>query len=219
MGEVMSIKINLNIFLFVILFILTNQIEIYSLVMLFALIHELGHLLCGVLLGFEAECLRIMPLGFSIHFKTNIDDYNIKIGKSNFLTIKKLFINIAGPITNLIIILIGYLMKWNSNILYANLIIFIINMIPIYPLDGGRIVKNVLKILIGNRKSREYANKISNFFVIVITVISSIAVYYYQNIAIVLALIFLWTLIINENKRYRTYSKIYKAIDKEKNYI
>lgn len=91
----MSIKLNLNIFLFLLLFLLTNQIEIYGLVMLFAFIHELGHLLCGMILGFKAESLKIMPLGFSISFKTNINDYNIKIGKSNILTIKKLFINMA----------------------------------------------------------------------------------------------------------------------------
>ena len=72
----MSIKINLNIFLLLILFLLTSQLEIYALVMLFALIHELGHLMCGVLLGFEAESLRIMPLGFVVEFKTNINDYN-----------------------------------------------------------------------------------------------------------------------------------------------
>ncbi len=40
----MSIKIDLKIFLFVILFWLTSQIEIYAILMIFALIHELGHL-------------------------------------------------------------------------------------------------------------------------------------------------------------------------------
>ncbi len=40
----MSIKIDLKIFLFVILFWLTSQIELYAVLMIFALIHELGHL-------------------------------------------------------------------------------------------------------------------------------------------------------------------------------
>lgn len=62
----MNIKVNLNIFFFLVLFFITNQIELYALIMLFALIHEIGHLLCGVLLGFEVENFRIMPLGFSI---------------------------------------------------------------------------------------------------------------------------------------------------------
>lgn len=41
----MQIKVNLKIFIFLILFILTNQVEIYGLLMLFATVHELGHLL------------------------------------------------------------------------------------------------------------------------------------------------------------------------------
>ena len=215
----MSIKINLNIFLFLVLFLLTSQLEVYALVMLFALIHELGHLLCGVLLGFEAESLKIMPLGFAVEFKTNINDYNKKVLNSNILTLKKLFINWAGPLTNAIIIIASIIMSVNENIIYANLIILIINLIPIYPLDGGRIIKNTLKLLAGNRKAQNYTNNISNIFVILVTVISSIAIYYYKNIAILLALIFIWTLIINENKRYNTYNKIYKVIDKDNYYI
>ena len=41
----MSIKIDLKIFLFAILFWLTSQIKIYAVLMIFALIHELAHLL------------------------------------------------------------------------------------------------------------------------------------------------------------------------------
>lgn len=215
----MNIKLNLNIFLFLLLFLITNQIEVYALVMLFALIHELGHLLCGVLLGFEADNFKIMPLGFSIEFKTNINDYNKKILKSNTLTLKKLLINIAGPFTNVIIILIGMFMKINENIIYSNLIILIINLIPIYPLDGGRIIKNLMKLLIGNKKAKHYTNKVSNIFVIIVTVVSSITIYYYKNIAILFALMFIWTLIVKENKRYNTYNKIYKVIDKDSKYI
>ena len=88
----MSIKINLYIFLFVILFFLTSQFELYALIMLFALLHEFGHLICGIILGFQVKSLNVMPLGFSVEFYTNIDEYNIKIKKSNLLTLKKLLI-------------------------------------------------------------------------------------------------------------------------------
>lgn len=215
----MSIKINLNVFLFVLLFILTNQIELYALVMLFALIHELGHLLCGIILDFEVENFEIMPLGFSVEFKPNVKDYNKKIMKSNILTVKKLCINLAGPMANFIIIIVSYLFKLQDIIIFSNLIILIINMIPIYPLDGGRVLKNVLKLLLGNQKALKCTNTISNVAVIMLTIISSIGIYYYKNIAILFAIIFVWLLILKENKKFNTYNKIYKAIDKEKNYI
>ena len=214
----MKIKINLNIFLFVALFVLTRQIELYALVMLFALIHELGHLVCGLLLGFTPVSLRILPMGFAVQFKINIKDYNHKIGKSSLLTLKKLAINIAGPFTNILILIIASVLHWNANTIYANLIIFFWNMMPVYPLDGGRIVHNLAKIMVGNYKARKIANHISNYFAIGITVVASMAIYYYQNIAIFLAVAILWSLLLYENRRFNTYNKIYKTIDKQENY-
>ena len=41
----MSVKIDLKVFLFIFLFWITSQIEIYAVLMIFALIHELAHLL------------------------------------------------------------------------------------------------------------------------------------------------------------------------------
>ena len=103
----MKVKLNLNIFLFLILFFITNQIEVYALVMVFALIHEVAHLICGVVLGFKPDTLKIMSLGFSIEFETNLQDYNKKIIKSNILAVKKILIALAGPFINLIIAIIG----------------------------------------------------------------------------------------------------------------
>ena len=120
---------------------------------------------------------------------------------------------------NFIIIIVAYLFKLQDIIIFSNLIILIINMIPIYPLDGGRVLKNVLKLLLGNQKALKCTNTISNVAVIMLTIISSIGIYYYKNIAILFAIIFVWLLILKENKKFNTYNKIYKAIDKEKNYI
>ena len=215
----MNIKLNLNIFLFILLFFLTNQLEIYGLIMIFALIHEMAHMICGVILGFKAETLRIMPLGFAIEFKPIINDYNKKVLKSNVISIKKIIIASAGPLINLIIVIIGLILDFNNEIIYANFLIFIFNLIPIYPLDGGRILKNAIKIILGNRKAITYINTISNAVIILVTMASSILIMIYKNIAILAMLIILWAMIIKENKKYNTYNKIYKTIDKSYNYL
>lgn len=216
----MKIKINLNIFLFLILFILTNQIEIYALTMLFALIHEMGHLLMGIVLNYQIDSLKIIPLGFTIEFKIKIEEYNKKILKTKKVILNKILIAIAGPITNLIMIIFLLILKVNNvNLIFANLIIIIFNMIPIYPLDGGRILLNSLKLLIGNKKAYTYSNIISNLFVISLTGIASIAIYYYKNIAILVVIATIWGLVIKENKKYKIYHKIYQTIDKETNYL
>lgn len=58
----MKIKIDLKIFIIMAIFLVTNQIRIYWLFMIFILIHELAHLLAGLLLGLKAEKMEIMPL-------------------------------------------------------------------------------------------------------------------------------------------------------------
>jgi len=213
----MKIKLNLYIFLFIVLFFLTNQIEIYTLVMIFALIHELAHLVCGIILGFKPETLRIMPLGFSIEFETIIEDYNKKILKSNIISIKKIIIALAGPLINLLIVILGLIFNLDSNIIYSNLLIFIFNLIPIYPLDGGRILKNTLKIFYGNRKTNQYMNYITNTIFIIFTMIASVLIVYYKNLSIFAVVGVLGSLIIKENRKYYTYAKIYKTIDKNLN--
>ncbi len=98
-------------------------------------------------------------------------------------------------------------------IIYTNLLIAIFNLIPIYPLDGGRVVKSVIHIIKGRKKALEYTNIISNVSIITITMISSVAIYYYKNIAILLIIMYLWMLIIIENKKYNTKKRIYKIIE------
>ena len=86
---------------------------------------------------------------------------------------------------------------------------------PIYPLDGGRIIKGILHIKYGNIASKKMINEISNISMILITFIYSIAVYYFKNIAYFLICIILWLITIQENKKFRLNMKIYKELDNE----
>ena len=94
-----------------------------------------------------------------------------------------------------------YIIK--ENIVYSNVLILLFNLIPLYPLDGGRIIKGILHMKFGKERSDEIINRISNVTMIVITIISSIAVYYFKNIAIFLICIFLWIITLRENEKLR----------------
>ena len=112
----MKIKVNLQIFIFAIIFYFTKQIKIYTILMLFAFIHELGHLIAGISLGLKAKSINIMPFGVSINFEDYSDKY----------IIKKIIIAIAGPLTNLIIVILGMCNKWEEDIIYANVFVHIV---------------------------------------------------------------------------------------------
>lgn len=187
--------------------------------MFFALIHEMGHLICGLMLGLKPKSLKIMPIGLSIEFNVICEDYNKKIKKANILEIKKMLIALAGPLTNIFAILIVVVIKKYTNIIvyneiiYANTLIAIFNLLPIYPLDGGRFIKSFLHIVRGNKVAIEYINIISNLSVIIITMLSSVAIIYYKNIAILFIIVYLWILLIVENKKYNIKRRIYKIIE------
>ena len=214
----MRFKVDLRIFLFLILFYFTNQIEAYVLILVFAVIHELGHLSCGLLLGMKPNKMELKPYGVSISFKLNPKDYNRKLIKGNLLEIKKIVVALAGPLTNLLVILVT--LQFNMNIflglkiIYSNLLIFLFNLIPFYPLDGGRILNGMLHICFGKRKAEIYTNHISFITLIIVTVIASISIFYIQNVAIFLIIIFLWILHIKEDRIYRRRNKIYNLVEK-----
>lgn len=167
----------------------------------------------GILLGMKPVKLEIMPFGLSISFKLHIKDYNKKIFKSNLLEVKKIVVAASGPATN---VLIAVLIKHinldfiNQDIaIYSNILIFLFNLLPIYPLDGGRIIKSIIQIILGGRIAKIATNKLSNYLMIIITVIGSISVFYFENIAIFIIVIFLWGMVINENKKFRIIIKAY----------
>ena len=215
----MQIKINLSLFILIVLFYFTNQLEMYAILMLFVIIHELGHLIVGILLGLRPNKLELMPLGVSISFGLDTKEYNYKIGKGNLLSVKKIIIALAGPITNIIIALIYIITDANSfgiqreYIIYSNLLISIFNLLPIYPLDGGRICKKILHIFCGLRKSIDYTNAISKMSIILLTAICSIMILYIKNVAVLLILGYLWIIFLRENKKYKMKKNIYNILD------
>lgn len=208
----MQIKVNLQIFIFLLVFYLTKQLEIYAILMLLAFLHELGHLIAGLLLRLKPKKLEINPFGLAVIF----EEFGCK---NNEFELKKVIIASAGPITNLIIMLLVIFINLpleqltREIIIYANILIIAFNLLPIYPLDGGRIVKGILYIFKGKELADSVSNKIANIGAILLTFAGSLAIYYFKNIAILLMLIYLWALVIRENKKYTLKEKVRKIIN------
>lgn len=161
----------------------------------------------------------MLPLGFIVSFKIDTKNYNKKILKANLLIIKKLIVAIAGPMTNLFLITIFVLLDKETLLgvqtdllIYANILVFIFNMLPIYPLDGGRIIKNITHIFFGKIISLKITNLVSNIFAIILTIITICLCYITKNISYMFMLAYIWVLIIKENKIFKMKIRIYKAL-------
>lgn len=213
----MRFRIDLKIFLFLIIFYITKQFEIYVIMIGFAILHEIGHLLMGIFLGLKPEKIELIPMGLAVSFKVNITDFNKKKKRGNVKVLKEIFIAIAGPAVNLLIIFIAIFFVKNETLknllIYANLLIFIFNLLPIYPLDGGRILKGILHIILGRKESIKLCYNISMIVTIIVTAVASIGILHYKNIAIFFIILYLWIIILRENITYRKIEKLYKEIN------
>ena len=67
----MRFRIDLKILIFLIIFYFTKQLQLYLGIMLFCFIHEIGHLIMGLLLGLKPDKIDMIPFGFFLKFKTN----------------------------------------------------------------------------------------------------------------------------------------------------
>jgi len=131
------------------------------------LLHEIGHTLTAQLLGAEVKSVVIWPLGgfTTLHRKPDKPLHNLLIAG-------------AGPLVNIVImVLLGSLYLWLtsslplsisgngrftwddqlmsfvSSLAILNLILVVFNILPIYPLDGGEMMRSLLEMLLGRSRA------------------------------------------------------------------
>jgi stage IV sporulation protein FB len=131
-------------------------------------VHELAHAAMAYRRGYKLNKIRLMPHGVSISGNNVYFSYRDEI-----------MIAIAGPLSNFVLAVVVMALWWIFPITYvytfdffvANLAIGVVNLLPVYPLDGGR----VLLALLSQRISRLKAVKILKILGVIISVALVIA--------------------------------------------
>ncbi|MEG2310632.1 MAG: hypothetical protein RSB76_01435, partial [Clostridia bacterium] len=124
---------------------------------LFILFHELSHVFVASIFGKNMDKFKISLSGVCVSFEKRRYEYKNKYKKND---IYDLFIYLAGPISN---ILLALIFRNNILIFQLNMSLAILNLIPIFPLDGYNIFKSLLQIFnVENFKIEIISDIISN---------------------------------------------------------
>ena len=99
-------------------------------------------------------------------------------------------------------------------IIYTNLLLFVFNLLPIIPLDGGKIMIEILKIIYKENFKVQNILAVSKFFLFIFSFLYSIAIIKVKNIYIIFLILYLWYLYYIEEKKILLYEKTIKIIDK-----
>ena len=198
----MRIKVDVKIFFIIILYIFMQSTKIFALTFIFILLHELGHLVTGITIGLKVKKINIHISGLSVEF----ENYG-KQRNSN-----KIVVDIAGPLINIIALVIAIIIK-QEEIAYINLLLAIVNLLPIYPLDGGQILRTLLRKRFTYKETINFIESISQYTLIILTAIASCYLLIGKNIGIFIAILYLWTIIFKEKRKNKIIRKAIRSVE------
>ncbi len=106
------------------------------------LMHELAHYFTARAYGYKLNKIVFMPYGASLSGNSTM-----------FVPSHEVVVALAGPVLNFVLAVVGVALWWLFPLTYAytqlfvqaNLVLGIFNLLPIFPLDGGRILVAVLQ--------------------------------------------------------------------------
>lgn len=156
--------------------------------MLVLLLHELAHYVVARFLGYKLNKIIFMPYGASLSGENNI-----------FKPSHEIVIALAGPLLNILFVLIGVSLWWLVPITFAytetfvisNLVLGVFNLLPIFPLDGGRIVVAFMSNHISKIKLYKTMKIIGVVFSVIFAVLFFISVFITINLTLIFISIFL----------------------------
>ena len=119
------------------------------------LLHEYAHFLCALRFGLRMDEVRLYPFGAVLYGQT-----------ARLKPQEEILVALAGPGLNAALALIFTALWWmvpelyplTDSVVMANLSMAVCNLLPVYPLDGGRVVLNLLLLKFPKKKALRTLN-------------------------------------------------------------
>jgi stage IV sporulation protein FB len=129
-------------------------------------IHELGHVAAAKHFGWRIKEVKLLPFG-GVAVVEELASVPVK---------EELIVTMAGPLQNLWMILVAYPLvllgvlpaEWGMYFIEANLLIALFNLLPVLPLDGGKVLLALLSSMLPYQRAVRMAAMISIGFSILL---------------------------------------------------
>lgn len=159
------------------------------------LFHELGHALVGGIFGIKTREITLLPIGGIARMENNPEK-----------PAQEVWITLAGPAANLVIascLMVGLLaMKrfgsgqtitlfsdsFLSRLILINLFLAAFNLLPAFPMDGGRVLRALLTKRLGRRRGAVCAAKMG---LGIATLVAVMGIFYNPWLLLIALIIFL----------------------------
>ena len=134
----------------------TGQLPLFVISALVALMHEYAHALVAQSIGYELQKVVLMPYGATLDL-----DFQDVAPKD------EITVALAGPLCNFACAALFLAVWWcfpetyayTDTAFYASLAVGVVNLLPAYPLDGGRVLRSVLQMQFLKRTTPKSAEK------------------------------------------------------------
>lgn len=120
-----------------------RALELTIFVVISVIIHEYGHILAARQFGIGCKKVLVLPIGGLAMLEAMPKEWK-----------KELWIAAAGPLTSLVLAILGFVVafplipfgiaKVPLDFCLVNLVLFLFNCLPIFPMDGGRVFRALL---------------------------------------------------------------------------
>lgn len=171
------------------------------------IVHEFSHYLVAKKLGYFCERIVIYPSGALLSGGT--DEFGFK---------DEILISLAGPLYNIIASVFCVFLWWifpeiynyTADFLVVNLAIAFFNLLPIFPLDGGRVVLAMFSCRVNRKTACRITKNITIIFALILFAIFVVTLFFSPNFQIGISAIVVFVSVLEEDEQ-SVYKRIVKS--------